>query len=93
VIVNKNELEHIALAARIELGSDESVYWDDLNRILRSLDVLVNLNLEGVMPTGRIGPQSNMVRKDELTDPFPKEYNLKNAPALRGRYFRVPRIL
>ena len=86
-------LNQVALAARIEIAGEEEMYAKYLEQMTGRLVGLVEMNLESVTPTGRIAPQANMFRDDRVEKKFPEEMNLKNAPAVRDGYFRVPRII
>ncbi len=86
-------LEHVALAARMETAGKEQQYINYLEGMTDRLAQLTELDLTDVTPTGRIAPQTNQFREDAVLEVFPENMNLKNAPALREGYFRVPRII
>ena len=91
--LSRKAVEHIALAARIEVIGEEEKIENYLEHVLSSLEQLVDMKLYEVTPTGRIAPQANVVRKDEVCEIFPDDKNLSSAPVLRDSYFRVPRII
>ena len=86
-------LEHVALAARIEVTGKEQQYTDYLEQMTDRLIHLAEMDLASTTPTGRIAPQPNIFREDAVEKHFPEEMNLNSAPAVRDGYLRVPRII
>ncbi|MBT9131808.1 Asp-tRNA(Asn)/Glu-tRNA(Gln) amidotransferase subunit GatC [candidate division NPL-UPA2 bacterium Unc8] len=92
--IEKKEVEHIARLARLKLNEEEKErFGRQLGQILKYIEKLNELNTEGVEPALHIVPLQNIMRKDEVKDSLPVKDALANAPATKGKYFKVPRII
>ncbi|PKM83305.1 MAG: Asp-tRNA(Asn)/Glu-tRNA(Gln) amidotransferase GatCAB subunit C [Firmicutes bacterium HGW-Firmicutes-14] len=93
-MLTKEQVEHVALLARLELSEEEKEkYATQLSAILEYAEALNKLDTENVPPTAHILPINNVFREDRVCDHLPNEKALSNAPEKEGNYFRVPRIL
>jgi aspartyl-tRNA(Asn)/glutamyl-tRNA(Gln) amidotransferase subunit C len=92
--VDKEEVEHVANLARIELSEEErELYSEQLSTILEFFDRLKEVDTVDVPPTSHVLEIVNAVRSDELRASLDAEKVLGNAPDRMGRFFRVPKIL
>lgn len=88
------EVEHIAMLARLSLSSAEKeMFRDQLSAILDYADMLNRLDTTGVPPTATALPVSNVMRRDEVRPSIPTEDALANAPDVDADQFRVRAIL
>jgi aspartyl-tRNA(Asn)/glutamyl-tRNA(Gln) amidotransferase subunit C len=92
--IEKKEVEHIARLARLKLNEEEKErFGHQLDQILKYIEKLNELNTKGVEPAFHIVPLQNVMRKDKAEDSLPIKNALANAPATKGNYFKVPRII
>lgn len=88
------EVERIARLARLELSPDEKARMrGQLELILEYVGQLQAVDTTGVPPTSHVLPLANVLREDEVREPYPPEAMLANAPEAAGDLFRVPKIL
>ena len=92
--VTRDDVEHVAELARLALEEarvDELV--GQLNGILAHMDVLRQVNTEGVEPTSGIGDSGMPLRPDDDGPKIPLDRPLEAfAPAMRDGFFVVPRL-
>jgi aspartyl-tRNA(Asn)/glutamyl-tRNA(Gln) amidotransferase subunit C len=92
--LTKQEVEHIARLARLELSdAEKEEYTGQLNEILRFVEKLNQLDTTGIEPTAHAIRIQNVFRKDEITPSMDPESALANAPDRIDNYFKVPKIL
>ncbi len=92
-MIKREEIEHIAWLARIELDEGEKERFEkQLGSILDYFSVLDELDTEGVEPTYHVVGLRDVMRRDEPKEPLSQEEALKNAPKRDGGYFKGPRI-
>ena len=95
--LDRAQVEHIALLARIGLTDEEvELLRDQLSGILEQFEVLKELDTSGVAPTGHAADLSRPVTAlldDVAEDSLATEEVLSNAPRREGALFRVKVVL
>jgi len=92
--IEKKEVEYVARLARLKLNEEEvEKFGRQLGQILKYVEKLNELNTKDVEPAFHTVPLQNVMRKDEVKDSLPVKDALANAPATKGNYFKVPRII
>ena len=92
--LERSQVEHIAILARIGLTEEEiETFGEQLSHILEQFEVLSELDTEGVSPTGHAGELRAVMRDDVASDSLGTEDVLKNAPRREGEFFRVKAVL
>ena len=92
--LTSEEIQHIALLARVGLAPDElERYRSQLENILENFQVLQEVDTDGVSPTGHSVRLESVMREDEASPSLPKEDTLANAPRREDDYFRVRAVL
>lgn len=92
--ITKEEVEHVARLARLELTEEEKERMRaQLDSILQYMEKLNELDTAAVEPTSHAIPMVNVMREDELRPCLPQEEALANAPDRQDVFFRVPRII
>ncbi len=87
-------LKHIARLARVHFKDEElKVYESQVANILKMVDELKSVNVDGVEPTSHPLDIKNVFREDEIKPSLPIEEFLKHAPKSRGRFFEVPKVI
>lgn len=92
-MLTKQQVEHVALLARLELSEEEKEkYANQLSAILEYMETLNKLDTEDVPPTAHVLPLKNVFRDDMVCEHLANEKTLANAPDKEENYFRVPKI-
>jgi len=92
--VDKKDVEHVAMLARIELSEDEKEdYSEQLSAILEFFDRLKEVDTTDVSPTSHVLDLVNALRPDEIQPSLDVNDALKNAPDRSDRFYQVPKIL
>ena len=80
--------------SRLKLNKEERAQIkEDLNNILKMIDKLDELDLEGVEPLTHINNEASYAREDEVGNMLEKEEAMKRAPKSSDGYFEVPKVL
>ena len=88
------EIDHIALLARLELtGEERERAGVELSQILGYFEALSQLDTEGVVPMAHVVPLVNVLRPDVVRPSLPREAVLQNAPEAADGMFQVPRVV
>ncbi len=92
--INRQEVEHVALLARLHLSDKEiEQFTGQLDAILTYVDKLNELDTRDVEPTSHVVKVGNVIRKDRVRESLPIEETLANAPDPDKGFFKVPRII
>jgi len=87
------EVEHIALLARLELTVQEKEqYRRQLSSILDHFAVLEKLDTSLIPPTSSVLPPRSRLRNDEIKPGLDQNEALRNAPDSTRGQFRVPPV-
>lgn len=92
--ISREEVEHVARLARLELTEAEvERFVEQLSVVLERARRIQSLDLDDVERTAHPVQMSNVWREDEVVPPTGAEDILAGAPEREGPLFRVPRIL
>ncbi len=92
--LTKEEVEHIALLARVGMTPEEvERYREQLSNILDNFQVLQQVDTSNVLPTSHSISLENVMREDSPSPSLPQEEVLANAPKEQESLFRVKAIL
>ncbi len=92
--ISREEIEHVAKLARLNLSEDElETMTGQLDNILSYVDKLSELDTVGVEPTTHAHKKVNAFREDEVDASLSVDEALSNAPEDNGEMFKVPRII
>ena len=95
-MISRDELEHVLFLARLAPSEDEKEKLKkDLEDILNMVNVIMEVDTEGVEPMTYPVPPSTTPREDVVSDAntIPREEFLKVAPKTSGKYVLVPRVV
>ena len=88
------DLRSVARLARLHFKEEElKVFESQVADILKFVDQLKKVPVEGVEPTSHPLSLKNVFREDQALKSLPIEEFLKHSPRARGRFFEVPKIL
>ena len=92
--ISREEVEHVAWLARIELTEEEkNLYTLQFNQILEYFNKLAELDVEDVPPELHAANLLNVYREDKPGKTLSREEALMNAPKKREGHFEAPKIL
>ena len=92
--ITKQEVEHVAKLARLELsGQEKENLTDQLSNILTYVEKLNKLDTKGVEPTAHVLDIKNVMRDDAPVESLTQERALANAPEKAAGHYRVPIII
>jgi aspartyl-tRNA(Asn)/glutamyl-tRNA(Gln) amidotransferase subunit C len=93
-LITKEQVMHIADLARLHVTDEEAdKLTDELESIIKHMELLNELDTTDVEPTTHVLKLVNVMRDDEPVDIITREEALKNAPDHKDGQFRVPSIL
>jgi aspartyl-tRNA(Asn)/glutamyl-tRNA(Gln) amidotransferase subunit C len=88
------KLDHVAHLARISLTPEEKErYSAQLSDVLKYIEQLNEVNVEGVEPTAHAFPVVNVWAEDIPVPGLSVEDALRNAPEKRDNMIVVPRVV
>jgi aspartyl-tRNA(Asn)/glutamyl-tRNA(Gln) amidotransferase subunit C len=92
--LTKEEVEHIAELARLELTEEEKErYREQLSAILDYAARLQTLDTSHIPPTSTVLAQRSPLRPDVPAQGLTTEEALRNAPRAEQNQFRVPPVM
>jgi aspartyl-tRNA(Asn)/glutamyl-tRNA(Gln) amidotransferase subunit C len=91
--IDREQVIHAARLARLGITEDEvELFGNQISAILEAMDVLRELDTEGVEPTAQVTGLENVMRDDAVRPSLPREQVLANAPRREDGYFRVQAV-
>lgn len=92
--LSKQDVEHIALLARLHLSAEEIArYQAQLSDILEHVGALQTLDTKQVPPMHGAAFEDSRLREDVPGAAMPRPDLLRNAPDVEDEQFRVPPVL
>ena len=92
--ITSDEVRHLSVLARVGMTDDEiDLMRDQLSHILDNIDILNQVDTEGVEPTGHSVDVDPVMREDEPTPSSPVEDVMANAPDREEDHIRVRAVL
>ncbi|HLX97323.1 MAG TPA: Asp-tRNA(Asn)/Glu-tRNA(Gln) amidotransferase subunit GatC [Roseiarcus sp.] len=92
--VDLNAVRRIAHLARIEVSEAETPHLqDEINAILKFVEALDTVDVEGVEPMTSVAPMRLPMREDIVTDGDIAQKVLANAPRTEDGFFVVPKVI
>jgi len=92
--VTNEGVEKLARLSRLRFSdSEREEIKNDLQRMIRVVEKLNELDLEGVEPLTFMTGEVNVLRADEVKGQVTREDALKNAPVHDEQYFKVPKVI
>lgn len=94
MIINEDEIRHIAKLANLNLNEKEiKDYAKDLTDILGMANLINNVNTDNVDETIGSNGLYNVFRKDVIKQNTTRENLLSNAPSQDDGMFRIPKVI
>ena len=92
--IDKDTVKRVARLARLAVTEDEAdSLKGELNSILDWVELLQEVDVEGVAPMTAVVTQDMKKRKDSITDGDYASLVVSNAPQSEDNYFMVPKVI
>lgn len=92
--LSADEVRQIAALARISMNDEEiEIMRGQMVNILNNIDVLNNVDTDGVNPTGHSVDVRSVMREDQSRESLEPEDVLLNAPNSEDGFIRVRSVL
>lgn len=93
-IITDETIEYVGILAKLELSEEEKEQAKkDMTNMLDYIDMLNELNTEGVEPMSHVFPVHNVFREDVVTNENDRDNILANAPEMKDGSFQVPKTV
>ena len=92
--LDKDQVQHIAMLARLRVADDEIADTvDKLSRIVDFVDQLSQADTTDVVPMAHPLDASQRLRPDAVTEPDERDEIQKNAPSVSDGFYLVPKVI
>ena len=92
--ISDETIEYVGILAKLELSEKEKEEAKaDMDKMLDYIDVLNELDTDGIEPMSHVFPVQNVFREDVVENGDGGEDTLANAPERRDRAFVVPKTV
>lgn len=92
--ITKDLVEYVSNLSNIRLDEATSAKMEnELGEIIKYMDVLNEVNTDGVEPMSHVFSIKNVLREDEIKESYDRDLILKNAPERTNEAFVVPKIV
>ncbi len=92
--LSRDDVVKVAKLSRLKLSDSEiDTFTSQLGKVLEYVDILNEVDTDGVEPMAHAVEQANVLREDVAKNSLPREAALANAPKTDGKFFQVPAIL
>ncbi len=93
-VITDETIEYVGILAKLELSDEEKEHAkNDMANMLDYIDMLNELDTEGVEPMSHVFPVNNVFREDIITNGDDRDNILANAPAKKDGSFKVPKTV
>ena len=90
--ISDETIEYVGILAKLELNEEEKEQAKkDMGNMLDYIDMLNELDTEGVEPMSHVFPVHNVFREDVVVNGDDRENMLKNAPQKKEGTYMVPK--
>lgn len=91
-IISDETMDYVEILSKLVLTPEEKEKAkEDLARVLDYIDMLNEVDTEGVEPMSHLFPVTNVFREDEVCNPDGREGTLLNAPEEQDDMILVPK--
>jgi aspartyl-tRNA(Asn)/glutamyl-tRNA(Gln) amidotransferase subunit C len=93
--ISKEQVEQIAVLARLELSeAEEKKFQDELSHILDYVETIQKADVKDVEPTANVTGLKNVYREDKkIPSKLARDVILSNAPDKKDGYIKVKSVL
>lgn len=94
MIISKNDVEHVAKLARLEVSeAEKEELTGQLNNILGYVSKMDKIDTNNIKPTSHVLHLKNVFREDVAKENLEHEKVFLNAPEHDGKHFIVPQVI
>ena len=91
-VISDETIEYVGIRAKLSLSEEEKeAAKTDMANMLDYIDMLNELDTDGVEPMSHVFPVNNVFREDVVTNENQREAMLSNAPEQKDGCYKVPR--
>ena len=91
-VISDETIEYVGILAKLSLSEEEKeAAKTDMANMLDYIDMLNELDTDGVEPMSHVFPVKNVFREDVVTNENQREAMLSNAPEQKDGCYKVPR--
>ena len=91
-VISDETNEYVGILAKLSLSEEEKeAAKTDMANMLDYIDMLNELDTDGVEPMSHVFPVNNVFREDVVTNENQREAMLSNAPEQKDGCYKVPR--
>ena len=92
--IDDKTMENVCLLAKLSLTETEKeAAKKEMQRMVEFMDVLKELDTEGVSPMSHVFPVANVFREDVVENGDDSQAMLQNAPRQREGQYQVPKTV
>lgn len=92
--ISTEEILDIAKLSRLAVSAEQANgYANDLSKILSMMDLLADVNTEGVLPLTNVHDMTQRLRDDTPMRDIDRDLNQSNAPSVADGLFLVPQVI
>lgn len=92
--VNETLVDKLANLARLQFdAAAKKEIQDDLQKMIRFVEKLNELDTTGVEPLLHMSDNVNVLRADEVKGSIPRDAGLQNAAKHDDHFFKVPKVI
>ena len=92
--ISDETIEYVGILAKLELSEKEKEEAKaDMEKMLDYIDVLNELDTDGIEPMSHVFPVNNVFREDDVTHGDGSSDTLANAPLMKAQSFKVPKTI
>lgn len=93
-VITDETIEYVGILAKLELSDEEKeAAKKDMGNMLNYIDMLNELDTDGVQPMSNVFPVKNVFREDVVTNGDDCENMLANAPEEKDGFYMVPKTV
>lgn len=93
-VITDETIEYVGILAKLELSDEEKeAAKKDMGNMLDYIDMLNELDTDGVQPMSNVFPVKNVFREDVVTNGDDSENMLVNAPEEKDGFYMVPKTV
>ncbi|GAA0802884.1 Asp-tRNA(Asn)/Glu-tRNA(Gln) amidotransferase subunit GatC [Clostridium sp. AF19-22AC] len=92
--ISDETIEYVGILSKLELsGEEKEDAKADMEKMLDYIDILNELDTDGIEPMSHVFPVNNVFREDVVTNGDNREKILENAPLRKDDSFEVPKTI
>ena len=92
--LEKKQVQHIAMLARLQLSDSETVESiDKLSKIVEFVDQLSQADTDGVVPMAHPLNMAIRLRPDSVSETVDRDRYQENSAQISAGYYLVPKVL